>query len=460
MDRPTPPPLPPPDPLSHHLRMLLVLGLPLIGSNVAQFGLHVTDTIMLGWYGVPELASVVLGASYFFLFFMLGSGFALAVMGRVSASLGSGDEVQARRDTRMGLWLSVLFGIATFPLMWFSGAILRLLGQDAGLAAMAQDYLRIEAFGMVPALIVALLRGYLSARERTQVVLWVTVLSVGLNAALNWVLIFGHLGAPEMGVRGAAIASLVVQVFSALALGLYAARARGLRETALFARVWRADWPAFMAVARMGVPIGLTSVAEGSLFQASALMMGWIGTDQLAAHGIALELASLSFMVHMGLSNAATVRAGRAHGVRDPGRLARGAGVAVALSMAFGLLTVAVFLAVPRPLVSLFLDTSDPRAGAILDLGVRLLAVAALFQLFDSLQVMALGLLRGVLDTRVPMWMAAASYWLVGIPASYLLAFPAGLGAIGLWLGLVVGLAAAGGALMWRFWHGPWLRVL
>jgi multidrug resistance protein, MATE family len=204
---------------------------------------------------------------------------------------------------------------------------------------------------------------------------------------------------------------------------------------------------------RLGVPIGLTGLAEGGLFQASALMMGWIGTVELAAHGIALEVAALTFMLHVGLSSAATIRVARFDGVGDRVALRRAAKVAIVISLGVALASVALFLALPGPIVGLFLDMAKPESAAILAYGTVLLAVAALFQLADGMQVIALGLLRGVQDTRVPMWLAAVSYWLIGIPCSYVLAFPMGYGGVGLWLGLVVGLACAAVSLMWRFWR-------
>ncbi|MBD3803299.1 MAG: MATE family efflux transporter [Thioclava sp.] len=445
-------------PIARHLRAILLLGLPLIGSNLAQMLLNVTDTVMVGWYGVEALAALVLGTSFFFSIFMLGNGIALAMMGRVSASLGAGDELQVRRDTRMGMWLSILFGLAMLPVFWNSAAILRALGQQPGIAVLAQDYLRILGFGLAPALVMMVIRAYLSAQERTAVLLWITLAAVAVNAGLNWLFIFGNWGVPEMGVRGAALASLLVNLITLLAQAIYATRARGLEHVQLFQRFWRPDWEAFWAVARVGLPVGLTAVAEGSMFQASALMMGWIGTVELAAHGIALQIASIVFMVHMGLSNAATVRAGRAHGARDARLLRDGALVSVTLSLGVGLLTVLAFVFAGKWLTELFLDEANPASAEIVTYGVRFLMVAGLFQLFDLMQVMALGLLRGVQDTRVPMWMAGLSYWLIGIPASYLLAFVLAYGGVGLWFGLVLGLASAGGMMMWRFWRGPWLK--
>ncbi len=429
------------------------LGLPLIGSHLAQMALHVTDTVMLGWYGMVPLAAVVLGASSFFIVFVVGSGFAKAVMPMVAAAVGSGDETQVRRATRMGLWLSIAFGIVVFPIFWWSEAILLALGQNPEVSAIAQDYMRIVGFGMVPALMVTVLQSYLSALHRTQVVLWVTLAAVGLNIAVNWALIFGNWGFPELGARGAAVATIAVQVMSLVALSVYAWALPDLRRFRLFQRFWRPDWQAMRQVWRLGLPIGLTGLAEGGMFQASALMMGWIGTVELAAHGIALEVAALTFMLHVGLSSAATIRIARFDGQGDRVALRRAAQVAVVISLGVGALSVALFLSVPDRIVALFLDLAKPESAAILAYGTVLLMLAALFQLADGMQVMALGLLRGIQDTRVPMWLAAVSYWLIGIPCSYLLAFPMGYGGAGLWLGLVVGLFCASASLMWRFWR-------
>ncbi|MCC6303835.1 MAG: MATE family efflux transporter [Rhodobacteraceae bacterium] len=443
------------EPLTYgaHARATLALGLPLIGSNLAQFGLHLTATVMLGWHSVPALAAGVLGATTFMTLFVVGTGFAMAVMPMVAAAAANGDVTEVRRTTRMGMWLSILFAIAAYPVMWFSGPLLVLLGQEARVAADAQAYLRVAGTGLVPALLVTVLRSHLAAHERAGIVLWVTVAALIVNAALNWALISGHWGAPALGVVGAAAASVASSVLSFAALALHAARHPALRRQALFARIWRADPAAFGRVFRLGWPIGLTGLAESGMFAASALMMGWIGTRTLAAHGIALEIAAATFMIHLGLSNAATVRAGQAHGQGDRLALRRAAAVAVALSAAVGLVAVAGMLLFPRTLVGAFLAPGDPDREAILAIGVALLATAAAFQFFDAAQVMALGLLRGVQDTRVPMLLASVSYYLVGIPASYQLGIVRGFEGVGVWAGLVVGLVAAGGLLMARFWR-------
>ena len=435
----------------HHIRAILILGLPLVGSHLAQFAVHLVDTIMLGWYGVDPLAASGLATSLLFVIFIMGSGFAFAVMPMVAEAATSDQDQNIRRITRMGMWLSIIFAAVFLPVMIWSGSLLRLAGQDPVLSDLAQDYLRIAGFGLFPALLIMVLKSYLAALERTQIVLWITLAGVAVNSALNWLLIFGNWGLPELGLRGAAIASVITHLASLAALMIYAMRTRGLREHALFQRIWRVDTGALGQVFRLGWPIGLTNLAESGLFSASAFLMGLIGTLPLAAHTIALQIASATFMIHIGLSQAATVRAGRALGRGDVAGLGRGGMAALMLSMIVVAITIALFLGVPELLMTGFLAPDVESRAEIIAIGVTLLAVAGLFQLVDAGQVMALGMLRGVMDTRVPMIMAAFSYWVMGFPASYLLGIAYGYGSVGIWLGLVIGLAFAALLLWWRF---------
>ncbi|MEM9757352.1 MAG: MATE family efflux transporter, partial [Pseudomonadota bacterium] len=310
--------------LRPHFTQLFALALPLVGSQLAQQAITVTDTVMLGWYGIRELAAVTLGGTIFFSVFIVGSGFALAVMPMVAAARAAGDLRQVRRVTRMGLWIVAAYGLVSYPVFWFSAPLLVALGQAPDLAAAAQDYLRIAGAGLTLAVLVMVLKSHLAALGHAGVVLWATLAGAGLNGVLNWLLIFGRAGVPELGIEGAAIASLGTYGLILAVLAIYAARVPVLREYALFARIWRPDWPAFGQVFRLGWPIGLTVLAESGLFAAASLMVGWIGERELAAHGVALQIASVTFMVHVGLSSAATVRAGQAWGVRAVGSLRDG----------------------------------------------------------------------------------------------------------------------------------------
>ncbi len=433
-----------------HARAILVLGLPLTGSHLAQFAIQLADTVMLGWYDVEVLAAQVLAATFFFVLFIAGSGFAWALVPMVAAAQASGDETQVRRVTRMSLWVSLAFGIAAMPLMIWSEPIFVMLGQQPATAHLASQYLQIAGWGLIPSLMVMVLKSYLSALERTQVVLWMTVAAVGVNIVINYALIFGNWGFPEMGIRGAAIASLIVSLAMIAGLALYVARA--LPEHAMFQRLWRPDWEALIAVFRLGWPISMTSLSESGLFAASSLMMGWLGTLQLAAHGIAIQVVSSVFMIHIGLSNAATIRTGQAFGRKDGAGLRAGAKVAIFMAGCVAAIAVVMFLAVPQSLIGLFMNASEPNREAVIVIGVGLLAAAALFQVGDAAQIMALSLLRGMQDTRAPMVVAMISYWLIGIPVSYILGFTLEMGGTGIWLGLAMGLATTAVLLMWRFW--------
>ena len=436
--------------LPQHMRAVLVLGTPLVASQLAQFSVQITDTIMLGWYGVEELAAVTLAGTFFFIFLIMGSGPAFALMPMVAEAAEAGDDVRVRRLTRMALWISIGFALAVLPLMWMSAPILQAMGQDEGLSLIAQDYLRIAGFGLIPALGVMALRSYLSALEHARIVLWATIIAAVMNGVINYALIFGNWGAPELGVRGAAIASVTIQIAAGIVLWMYAARLNP--EQALFQRLWKPDWEALIDLLKLGVPIGLTTLAEVGMFSASTIVVGLIGTVELAAHGIALQITATFFMVHLGLSMTATVRAGRALGRKDELGLRRGALAATLASVLFGGLTVILFFVFPEPLIQLFLDPAEVLRDEIVVLGTALLVVAALFQFADGAQAIAMGLLRGVQDTRVPMVIASLSYWVVGMGSSYVLGITMGFGAVGVWWGLLLGLLCAGAFMSWRFW--------
>jgi len=436
---------------------MLTLGLPLAGSHVAQVAIGAVDTLMVGWYGVTELAALTIAGSVWFVFFLTISGFGWAATPMVAEASEIGDEQRIRRVTRMAFWLVTGFGVLALIPLWYSEALMLVLGQEPEVARLAQDYLRITGFALLPALWIMVLKSYLSALEHTGIAFWVTAGAILPNAGLNYLLIFGHFGAPEMGVQGAATATLTVQVASLAVVIWYALR--HFPQHTLFARIWRSDWPVFGQVFRLGWPIAVTSVSEVGLFTGAAILMGLIGTVELAAHGIAIQIASLTFVMHLGISQAATVRAGRAYGRQSVTDLHRSGRVSVALSVTMALATMVVFLSLPEPLISAFLDRDEPARDAIVSIGVTLLAMAALFQLMDGAQVTALGLLRGVQDTQVPMFIAAFSYWVIGMPVAYGLGIWMGWGGVGVWSGLVLGLGVAGAALMYRFWWDVGQRV-
>lgn len=436
-----------------HVQATLKLGLPLIGIHLAQMAITTTDTIMIGWLGAVPLAAGVLGAHSFFLLLMLGSGFAHAIMPIAAHAQGRGDPVQVRRAVRMGLWIEIAFCLLCMVPLWYLEPILLMAGQEERVADLAGRYIRILQWSLFPAMLAFVLRSFLVALERPQLMLWNTLASAMLNALLNYALIFGHWGAPALGIEGAAVASLVTTGLNFAVVITYSTLNRHFRPYTILVRIWRPDWSAMTEVLRLGWPISLTVIAEVGLFTASSVMMGWLGTVQLAAHGIALQLSSIAFMVPLGLGGVATVRVGLAFGRGEFDHLQRAAWTVIVLAAIAGMVSAGLFWLTPRPLANLFLDRANPEAAEVLAYAVTFLAIAAAFQLFDNMQAVSSGLLRGLKDTRTPMLIAVFSYWILGLPAAYLFAFTLGFGGWGIWVGLAFGLAAAAILLLGRFFR-------
>ncbi|WP_068087052.1 MATE family efflux transporter [Polycladidibacter stylochi] len=429
----------------------LLLGVPLIGAQLAQMAINFTDTLMIGWLGAKELAASVIALQLFFIVFLAGLGVLQAVMPLASRAVGQGDVRGVRRASRMGIWVALSYTTVAMLVLWHGEQIFVLVGQDPEVSKIAASYLQIVQWSMYPGLLVVAIRCFLTSIERAQVVLWATVASALLNAIFDYLLIFGHYGFPKLGILGAGIASVATATFSSLILIGYVYIDPRSRQYELFVRIWRADWNAFAEIWRLGLPIALTIVAEVGLFVAAAFMMGWIGTIELAAHGIAGQLSGIAYMIPLGLSNAAVVRVGHAVGRNDPMAIKRSGWVAIGLGGCIAALGALLFLAAPETLIGFYLDPSNPEAAQVMKIGVPLVFIAAVFMVFDSIQGVAAGVLRGMSDTKMPMLIAVCGYWVVGIGSSYVLAFVYDWGPEGIWWGLANGLAFSSVFLLSRF---------
>jgi len=431
---------------------LIRLALPLVMAMVGQIAITTTDLLMLGRLGPDALAATALGLSLFHPLLLLGVGIGLAVTPLVSEALTAYRGRQVRRTVRQGIWAAVPFTLLCAPVFWWSSGLFTGIGQDAALSATAQLYLRAVLPGLLFALIFNALRAYMTALEVTRAVMLVSLIAVPLNAAFNYVLIFGALGLPALGVLGAGIGSSLTNLVMALALAWHCARHRPFRRHAIFGRFWRPDWVTFWRVHRIGVPIGLMIVLEVALFAGSSQILGLIGTLQLAAHQIALQIASIAFMVPLGIGQAATARVGLAFGRDGPVQAAGVGWAALLLSSLFMAMTALAFWLIPDVLSSPFLDGGGDslRVAAF---AASYLAVAAAFQLVDGIQVVAAHALRGLRDTLVPMWIALVGYWMVGMPVAVYLGLYTPLAGVGVWLGLLAGLTVCGAALTYRFWR-------
>lgn len=428
----------------------LHLGLPLALTQLAQIALETTDVMMMGHLSPDALAAGSLGLNLFLAVLLLGVGVTAAVSPLAAQALGRRDPREARRAYRQGLWVSVALGLPGMAVLWRAEDVLLLLGQPAQASADAGTYLFWVSFALIPILWAMTSRALLAVFGLTSVVLAVSVAAIGLNVILNYALMFGNWGFPRLGLAGAGIATAVVASFQAAVLFVYVTRARRVRLLHALGRLWRPDWKTFGAILRIGLPIGLTMVMEMGMFATAVFLMGLISTEALAANQIAIQIASVTFMVPYGLSQAATVRVGLAVGRGDTASVLRAWQAALCGGLAFMGVAAAVFWFFPHWLVDVFL-TEEAAGGPVAALAVSFLAVAAGFQLADATQVITAGALRGLKDTRGPMLIALAGFWMVGVPVGALLAFGLDMGGIGVWWGLLCGLVAVAVLLSMRF---------
>lgn len=433
------------------LRASFALAWPLIIAQVAQNLLFTTDVVLMGWLGPKYLAAGTLAGAFLMPFQLTGIGIVGAVAPLVAQARGRGDTKAVRRIVRQGFWVAILVATLLVPIVLNIRPIYLAIGQDPEVTALAESYMFAGFWMLYPALGIMVVRSFLSAFAATRVILVVTVIGVLVNGLLAYTLIFGHFGFPRLELRGAAIATGLVNLVMFFALLGYAVTHRKLKRFHILARFFKPDWSRFREILRVGLPIGLTVAAEVGLFSIAAILMGRLGTNETAAHAVALQLASTAFMVPLGLGMAATVRVGLAYGRGDTEGVRLAGWTAIVMGTGFMALTAALFLAVPQALVTIFLDKTDPANATALMLAATYLGIAGIFQLVDGAQVVAAHSLRGLSDTRTPMLLAIFGYWFVGLPTAYVLGFVFNLRGVGVWLGLATGLAFVAILLVSRF---------
>jgi MATE family multidrug resistance protein len=435
---------------SHHLfprsddvRRLWALALPVVVVQLGMMLMGVVTTIMVGHVSAADLAAAALGNLCFVWLALLGWGTLMGLDPIVAQAHGAQDREGVALGVQRGLVLAVGVSVATALLFVPARPALVLLRQPAEVVPLAARYIEVSIPGIFPFFVFLVLRQSLQAMGRMRAIVIVILGANVLNAALGWVLIFGRLGSPALGAVGAGLAATGSRF--ALALGLLALAWRELRPLLLPPRREALDRAALGRMLQLGVPIGLQMQLEYGIFALVALLMGRLGTVPMAAHQIALTIASVTFMVPQGIGGAAAVLVGQAVGAGDASRARRAAAASLAAGAAFMLLAGLVLVALPGPLARLFSVEAPVVAVAVL-----LLPIAGVFQLFDGIQVVSIGILRGVGDTRAPVVLNVLGFWLIGLPASLWFGFGLRAGAAGLWWGLVVGLVVVALSLLTR----------
>jgi len=437
------------------MRALVTLALPVVAVEMGMMAMHVVDALFVGHLSATALAGVSLALAYYFTIVVIGIGTLVGLDALVSQAVGAGDENAVRRALQRGLLLALALCIPLALILWPTASVLRALHQPEEIIPMATRVVHISILGLPGALTFVVLRQTLQSMERLRPILLTVVLANLINAACNWLLITGQLGAPALGVDGSAIASVIGRTSLPLILLVLGGDVLWpllrVRDPRLF------ELAPLRRMLRIGAPVGVQYLLEVGVFNAVALLMGVQATTTLAAHQVAINLASFTFMVPLGIGAAAAVLVGRAIGRDDAGAARRAAAAALTAGVAASAMTTVLFLVIPAQLASAYV-----REPGVIALAATLIPLAGVFQLFDGVQAVAGGALRGAADTRAAMVANILGFWMVGLPIGLTLAFRAGLGPRGLWWGLVVGLAAVAAVLLVRLYHlfgGPLTRV-
>jgi multidrug resistance protein, MATE family len=424
------------------------LAVPIALTQLGQIAMMTTDLAFIGRLGGEAVAAAALAHTVFFVSFTFGMGLVSAVAPLAAQAFGARNPRLVRRSLRVGLWATLLISLPVMALPFRGEQILLALGQSPAAAGLAQQYLFGLTWSILPGLWFLAIRGFMSAINRPEPILWITLAAIPANGLLVYLLLYGEWGLPQLGLFGAGLATSIVNAGMFLAGLWFAARRRPFRKYHVLGHIWRIDWGLMRQLIVVGAPISIAFLLEYGLFGAAGLLMGLISTTALAAHQIALQVAAILFMVPFGFGIAATVRVGNAVGRGDAPAVKRAGFVATGLGIVFmSAMTVAVILG-RTAIARIFLGEGT---DAVTDLTATLLLVGATFFVADGIQTVAAGSLRGMNDTRIPLLFATISYWLVGFPSACGLGFWTPLGAVGVWIGLSCGTAVYAVLLVLRF---------
>ena len=443
-----------PDTWGGEMRALLTIGIPMGLAQLVQFSPYIADAVMIGRIGPTEIAAAAIGSVLYFLVWMLASGPIAAVTPLVSQALGRNiaERRDVRRTVRMSVWACFLIFPFIIGLLLLTEPLMIFAGQDPKVAALAQDYVLVLAPGLPFTLAVMSFRNFLAAIGKTIVPFLLVASAAIVNIILNWVLIFGNLGAPELSLLGAGMASSISGIYGYVIFVIYIKWDAKARDFDLFSNLLKPDWERMGELLKIGWPISVTVTFEGMLFNAGVLIAGAVGVIEQAGFQIALSVASTAFMMPYGLSMAGAVRIGLAKGAANTPAARRASTTTILSSvLAIGLCALPVAF-VPQWVASLYFNMEAADTRPVFDYVVIFLPIAAGFMFFDAVQVACNQLLRGLADVRWPMVITGISYWVIGFPIAFYTALHTNIGAAGIWYGLTAGLIAAFIGLGIRLW--------
>lgn len=428
-------------------RKTLKLAFPIILGELAQMALGIIDTAMVGAVNYKQLAAAALVMSIVSIPYVFGIGITISVSQMVSMAHGRNDKKMASHYLYNGFWLCTISAIIIALCLEFGKGILLHLNQDPEVAALAMPYLQIMGWSVIPMLLFLALKQFADGLEFTKTAMILSVAAIPLNVFLNWLMIYGNLGFPRLELLGAGYATLITRILIFVVLGVIILNHGTFRRYIAVRRVvWKLNWQTQKELLAIGIPSSFQITMEVAAFAVSGILIGTIGAVEQAAHQIALSLASLTFMVSMGLSQAGSIRASNAFGRNDRSAISFIGKGTIAMALIYGSICAVGFIIFRDYLPTLFNENTD-----VVKLAAYLLIFAAVFQISDSTQAISAGLLRGIKDVKVPTYFIFIAYWVIGIPAGYLLAFHFGMGAAGIWMGFIIGLTFSAVFLSLRF---------
>jgi len=432
--------------LGNQVKTTFILAYPVMLSQLGQVAVGVADSMMVGRLGALELAASSLANSIFFVNLMFGIGISMGLTPLVAKAYGKGKTHHISRLFSNSLLINFSTSLVLFGIVLLFSKNLSILGQPEEVEVLALPFLLIITASLVPLMVFQAFKQFLEGLSQTKQAMFITIAANLVNVFLNWLLIWGNWGFPELGFLGAAWATLISRVLMMVLMGAYVFSSKRFSDFGLRILGFKPNWTLCQRILKIGIPTGFQFIFEVSAFSAAAIMMGWIGVNALAGHQIALNLASISYMMATGLATAGMIRVSHYIGKEDYKGMREAGMVAFGMVASFMFVCALLFFMLRFFLPTLYID--DPQ---VISLAASLLVLAGLFQLSDGLQVVGLGVLRGLEDVKVPTVVTFLAYWGLGLPLGYLLAFKLGFAEKGVWIGLFIGLTLTAGMLLYRF---------
>lgn len=419
-------------------RKNIAIAIPVAISQLGHMTVAVADTLMAGRLGAMPLAAATLAMSVFIPFFMIAIGMSYGLTPSVAQHDGEGNKVEIAKVLKNGLWLNIIIDVLLVLILLGIAQLFPYLNPDKELVAMAKPFFIIQVLSLLPVMFFLILKQFCEGLAITRQATVITIIANVINIALIYVFIHGTFGVPQLGFNGIAYATLIARTFMMVSMGLFFLLHKGFQPYRTLYKSIKIKSSEMITLLKNSMPIGLQLLLESGAFGFAAILAGWIGANEIAAHQISLNIAAITYMVATGIASATTVRTGNEWGKKDMTALRTASWTALVIIMVYEVICCLFFVVVKDYLPLAYIQDS-----AIVSLSASLLLITALFQMSDGIQVVAMGALRGIGDVQTPTIVAVISYWIIGLPAGYVLAFYTGMGVQGIWYGLLIGLTAS-----------------